>query len=309
MISAENPYASPAEVEDSGDAPQSVGIPEEILPTRIHVRDVIRLTDRIFRQNRKKCILGFFFFFLPALLCAEIGPLLFLIFSRWQEAIHLPAFSDAGLPIERMYLEGNVHGGFITFLFVVATVTGLLMGLWIFVGAIQFFTKIVRGEEVRYQEIYQAPIGEMFRMAGYWFFAVLVSFTPGYFFFFFFDQMAAGGYWPYGGWVVAAGKVVHSHFEVAMMICVFYALFLSLCFLPGFWLMAARQTSINETIHYSFSLAIRNSGPALRTVIWLFLVFLKMVIFTLGIGLIFYLPYVVLFYVVSCLLASGEKLE
>ena len=92
------------------------------------------------------------------------------------------------------------------------------------------------------------------------------------------------------------------------LLTILVVLYFSIRFAPGFWLIAARNMKVFEALHYSFAITRGNVGTAFLLGIWsMFLAFLGMM--ALGIGLIFVIPYVYMYYVVFCRQAAWDYFQ
>ncbi len=301
MMTEKNPFTAPTEVEeDTRVSVLSTGIPREVVPRTLAVTDVLRFSHRVFLRNMKKCLLGTFLAILPACVFAGLGPLLYWLFA-WGTTTTFPVDATLGdrIPVERLAVQGDIFWGPLGGIFITVSVLGVLMAFWILAGTQRYFTRLVRTGHADYQDIYLATLGEMFRTVMYLGGVCLLILCGAAVFFL---QNLQGR-----PWMQLLFRPRQWSMEFWIETAVYTAVIL-LLFLPGFWLLVTRRMTFPQTLYYSVAMAARNAVQVLLLGLTYTVFFVLATGLTGGIMVIFALPYLIIFYTVSCILASGEQL-
>lgn len=297
-----NPFAAPLDVEESIRVSVfSTGVAREVVPSAFSVGEVLYFSHRVFMRNVKKCLVGTFLAIFPACFFAGLGPLLFWLFT-WGTTVHfsVEGMQSERIPVERISVQGDIFWGPLGWIYLMVSVLGVLMAFWILAGVLRFFTRLVRTGNADYRDIYQATLGEMFRAVVYVFcICLLISAGLAVALMDILRKPEAWG-------VLLAPGTWRMEFWVSMGI---YAALVLFFFSPGFWLLTVREASFAQAFYDSVRMAGRNLVRVTLLAVVYVLFFSITVCLTVGAMAIFALPYLILIYTVSCILASGERLE
>lgn len=301
MMTEQNPFAAPQDVEESTRvAVFSTGVPREVVPAAFTAGEVLRFSHRVFVRNVKKCLAGTFLALLPACFFAGMGPLLLWLFM-WGTTVNysVEGMQTGRVPVERISVQGDISWGPLLWIYGTVSILGVLTAFWIFAGALRFFTRLVRTGNAEYRDIFQATLGEMFRAVVY-LFCICLLISAGLAVAFM-DILRDPQQWH----VLLAPRTWRMEFWVSMGI---YTAVVLLFFSPGFWLLVVREASFPQTFYDSLRMAGRNVARIILVAAAYVLFFGVTVCLTACLMMIVALPYFVLIYTVSCILASGERL-
>ena len=284
----ENPYASPAYVEeDDTDDPEQDGI----TPTRVPLAALFEEAAVSFQQNFGRLFLPFLMVYALVWLfkiLLYIGP---LAFGSMMGQTYTTE------EVWRFYQAGNLD----IFMWIFAL--WLMMGLW------RHHTLVLRGYNVDLSTVFSTVLPFFWGIV-YTFFMGLAM-LPGVLFWLFYRYISP--------WTVETEEGVMGVVILGIVLMIFSAAFL----VPGYWLMANKDVGAFRALRYSLGMTLRNFFTVLGSVlllamlcILLFCLLLLFVSWLDFLGLILFLVTTMLiyefmnvYYVVFCVLAAGDEAD